>query len=115
MQMLAIYQIPKMPCHKHDTCFLHNGTIISWKSCKQTIVAMSTNHSEIIVLYEASCECAWLHRIIDHIQKSCGIGAIGSPTIIYEDNAACVPQMQTGYIKNNYTKHIFFSKIILPT
>ena len=29
-----------------------------------------------------------------------------SPTIIYEDNAACVTQMQTAYIKSNITKHI---------
>jgi len=29
-----------------------------------------------------------------------------TPTIIYEDNAACVAQIQTGYIKNNLTKHI---------
>ena len=29
-----------------------------------------------------------------------------SPTIIYEDNAACVTQMQTGQIKSNNTKHI---------
>ena len=44
--------------------------------------------------------------MIDHIQTSCGIGSIESPTIIYEDNAACVAQMQTGYIKSNVTKHI---------
>jgi hypothetical protein len=29
-----------------------------------------------------------------------------SPTIIYEDNATCISQMQTGYIKSNITKHI---------
>jgi len=29
-----------------------------------------------------------------------------SPTIIYEDNAACVTQMQIAYIKSNITKHI---------
>ena len=29
-----------------------------------------------------------------------------SPTIIYEDNTACVAQMDTGYIKSNITKHI---------
>jgi hypothetical protein len=86
--------------------FLHGGTSISCKSCKQTLVATSMNHSEIIALYEASHECVWLRRMIDHIQKSCGIGAIKSPIIIYEDNAACVAQMQTGYIKTNYTKHI---------
>jgi hypothetical protein len=58
------------------------------------------------VLHEASCECVWLCRMIDHIQKSCGIGAIESPTIIYEDNVACGSQMQTRYTKTNYTKHI---------
>jgi hypothetical protein len=45
--------------------------------------------------------------MIDYIQKSYGIGAIESPTIIYEDNATCVAQMQTGYIKTNYMKHIY--------
>jgi hypothetical protein len=44
--------------------------------------------------------------MIDHIRKSCGLGTIESPTIIYEDNAACVTQIQTRYIKTNYTKHI---------
>jgi hypothetical protein len=39
-------------------------------------------------------------------KKSCGIGVIESPIIIYEDNTACVVQMQMGYIKTNYTKHI---------
>jgi hypothetical protein len=47
------------------------------------------------VLYEASCEYVWLRRMIDHIQKSCGICEIESPTIIYKDNAACVAQIQT--------------------
>jgi hypothetical protein len=57
-------------------------------------------------LYEASRECGWLRRVINHIQSSCGIHSIESPTIIYEDNAACVAQMQQGYIKSNVTKHI---------
>jgi hypothetical protein len=54
---------------------------------------MSTNHSEIIALYEAARECAWLRRVINHIQVSCGIELIGSPTIIYEDNVAYVAQI----------------------
>jgi hypothetical protein len=78
--------------------FVHGGTIIFWKSCKQTLVVTSINNLEIIVLYDASRECAWLRRMIDHIRKSCGVGAIKSPTTIYEDNAACVAQMQTRYI-----------------
>jgi hypothetical protein len=38
--------------------------------------------------------------------KSCGIGALDTPTIIFEDNAACVVQMESDYIKNNMTIHI---------
>jgi hypothetical protein len=44
--------------------------------------------------------------VINHIQVSCGIEPIGSPTIIYEDNAACIAQMQSSYVKSNVTKHI---------
>jgi hypothetical protein len=44
--------------------------------------------------------------MIKHIQVSCGIEPIGSLTIIYEDNAACVAQMQSGYVKCNVTKYI---------
>jgi hypothetical protein len=73
--------------------FLHGGTAISWKSAKQTLIATSTNHSEIITLSETSRECAWLHRVINHIETSCGICTLESPTIIYEDNATCVAQM----------------------
>ena len=29
-----------------------------------------------------------------------------SPTVIYEDNAACIAQVRGGYIKGNKTKHI---------
>jgi len=86
--------------------FLHGGTAISWKSSKQTLVATSTDHSEIIALYEASRECVWLRRMINHIQQSCDIGSITKPTIIYEDNSACIAQMNAGYIKSNITKHI---------
>jgi hypothetical protein len=56
-------------------------------------VATSTNHSDIITLYEASREYVWLRRVINYIKTSCGICAFESPTIIYEDNAACVAQM----------------------
>jgi hypothetical protein len=86
--------------------FLHGGTAISWKSCKQTLIGTSTNHSKIIALYEATREYSWLRRVISHIQVSCGIDPIRSPTIIYEDTAACVAQMQSDYMKSNVTNHI---------
>jgi hypothetical protein len=40
--------------------FLHGGTSILWKSCKHILIGTSTNHSEIIALYEAARECVWL-------------------------------------------------------
>jgi hypothetical protein len=86
--------------------FLCGNTAISWWSVKQTLVATSTNHSEIIALYEATRECVWLRRMIGHIQKSCGLNIDNTPTIIYEDNAACVAQIHMGYVKSNFTKHI---------
>jgi hypothetical protein len=92
--------------HQTRYVFLNGGTAISWKSSKQTLVITSTNHSEIVALYEASRECVWLRRVINHIQSSCGIHFIESPTITYEDNVACVAQMQQCYIKRNVTKHI---------
>ncbi|KAJ0557485.1 hypothetical protein HanIR_Chr07g0325711 [Helianthus annuus] len=51
--------------------------------------------------------------MINHIQEACGLEQIKKePTIIYEDNAACIAQIREGYIKGDRTKHIspkFFS------
>ncbi len=86
--------------------FLCGGTTISWKSTKQTMVATSTNHSEIIGLFEVSKECMWLRRVIQHVQNTCGLNITPTPAIIYEDNSACVAQIQMGYVKTSLTKHI---------
>ncbi|KAL7148007.1 hypothetical protein ABFS83_06G149700 [Erythranthe nasuta] len=87
--------------------FCYNGAGISWRSTKQTLVATSSNHSEIIALYEAGRECIWLRSVISHIQNSCQLHPVtASPTIIYEDNAACIAQTRGGYIKGDRTKHI---------
>ena len=51
--------------------------------------------------------------MINHIIQACGIGAIDTPTIIFEDNSACVTQMESGYIKSNMTKHII-PKLFYP-
>jgi hypothetical protein len=37
------------------------------------LVTTSTNHSEIIALFEASRECVWLRRMVNHILTTCGI------------------------------------------
>ncbi|KAL1215903.1 hypothetical protein V5N11_029182 [Cardamine amara subsp. amara] len=69
-------------------------------------MATSSNHAELIALHEASRECVWLRLISQHIQSSSGIHINTEPTILYEDNAACVVQTKEGYIKSDRTKHI---------
>ncbi|KAI3821171.1 hypothetical protein L1987_08729 [Smallanthus sonchifolius] len=87
--------------------FTHGGTAISWRSVKQTITATSSNHAEILAIHEASRECVWLRNVIQHINGSCGISSENKePTIIHEDNAACITQLKEGYIKGDRTKHI---------
>ena len=86
--------------------FLQGGTAISWRSTKQSFVATSSNHAEILALHEATRECVWLRSIINHIRKGCGYSAIDEPTTIYEDNASCLDQVVKGYIKGDRIKHI---------
>ncbi|KAL0291394.1 UNVERIFIED_CONTAM: Retrovirus-related Pol polyprotein from transposon TNT 1-94 [Sesamum calycinum] len=93
--------------------FMYGGTAISWRSTKQTLVATSSNHAELIALYVAGHECVWLRSLIHYVCESCELEPIEkSPTVIYEDNAACIAQIKETYIKGDRTKHIspkFFS------
>ncbi|CAM8902209.1 unnamed protein product [Rhodiola kirilowii] len=82
------------------------GTAISWRSQKQTVVATSSNHAEVIALHEASRECVWLKSITQHIRVTSGLSSVNDPITLYEDNAACVAQMKEGFIKSDRTKHI---------
>jgi protoporphyrinogen oxidase len=93
--------------------FTYGGTAISWRSTKQTLTATSSNHTELIALYDTGRECVWLRSIIQHIQEECGLESVReNPTVIYKDNTACIAQIKEGYIKGDRTKHIspkFFS------
>nr|AQY61295.1 Pol [Coffea arabica] len=88
--------------------FTYGGTAISWRSTKQSLAATSSNHAEIIAIHEASRECVWLRSMTHYIRKNCGLssGKENPPTILYEDNAACIAQLKGGYIKGDRTKHI---------
>ena len=62
--------------------FTVGGTAISWRSQKQTLVATSSNHAEIIALHETSKECVWLRSISKHILSSSGINFNSNSTIM---------------------------------
>ena len=87
--------------------FTYGNTAILWRSVKQTMVATSSNHSITLAMHEASRERVWLRSMIQHIRESCGLSSIkNNPTVLYENNAACIAQIKGGYIKGNRTKHI---------
>ena len=48
--------------------FTYGNTAISWRSVKQTMVTTSSNHSEILMMHEASRECVWLRSMIQHFR-----------------------------------------------
>ena len=87
--------------------FTYGGTTISWRSVKQTMVATSSNHSEILAIHETSRECVWLRSMFQHIQETRGLPSIrGNVTVLHENNAACIAQVKGGFIKGDRTKHI---------
>ena len=86
--------------------FICGGTVISWRSTKQSIVATSSNHAETIAIHEASRECVWLRSMIHLIREKCGLECDKVPTTLYEDNAACIAQLKGAFIKGDRTKHI---------
>ncbi|KAL2642242.1 hypothetical protein R1flu_009829 [Riccia fluitans] len=97
---------PHKGCSQTGYVFLLRGIAIFWQSLKQTIVATSSNHAKILMLHEANRECVWLCALREHIQSSCGLERYKEPTVLYEDNATCVHQIQKGYIMGDCTKHI---------
>ncbi|KAM2245772.1 hypothetical protein TB2_006716 [Malus domestica] len=94
--------------------FTVEGTAISWRSTKQTLVTTLSNHVEILALHKATQECFWLRAVVGHIRSSCDLyPSVDVPRTIFEDNATCIEQLKKGYIKGDHTKHIapkfFFS------
>ncbi|CAL9025328.1 unnamed protein product [Prunus brigantina] len=88
-------------CTRPDIAFSVNLLV------SQTLVATSSNHAEILALCEASRECVWLRSLVHHIRKTCDLSSTTkAPTIMYEDNTACIAQIKEGFIKGDRTKHI---------
>nr|GMD07933.1 Copia protein [Ipomoea batatas] len=82
-------------------CFSFGSAFFSWCSKKQemtaqstaeaeyvaanaTLVATSSNHSEIISLHEAVKDYVWLRLVIRNIKKLCGLNkSIDTPTVTF--------------------------------
>ncbi|KAM1599967.1 hypothetical protein ACFX15_023601 [Malus domestica] len=98
---------PHEACFQTGYVFIVGDTTLSWRSTKQTPMATSSNHDEILAMHEISHECFWLKAVIEHIQSTSGLTTVvGLPTMIFDDNATCIEQLKKGYIKGDNTKHI---------
>ena len=74
--------------------------------CKSiNLVAIISNHLEILWIHEASRECVWLKLMIQHIHESCGLSFIKyNVTKLHKYNVACIVQIKGGFVKGNKTK-----------
>ena len=70
------------------------------------MTATSTNHTELIAFHEASQELVWLRIVEPIVLNQAGIALSEEPTIIHEDNSACVSQVAAGFIEADRIKHI---------
>jgi hypothetical protein len=60
---------PHKPRSQSGYVFTYGTTVISWRSTNQTVTTTSSNHAELIILYDAERECVWLRSMIQHIQE----------------------------------------------
>ncbi|GJR62748.1 hypothetical protein Tco_1504910 [Tanacetum coccineum] len=96
--------------------FTGSNAAISWRFIKQTMSATSSNHAKILSIHEASRECVWLRSVTQHIRESCGISSgQESPTVVHEDNAACIAQLKDEYIKGDQPSIFYRSSFSLVT
>ena len=81
--------------------FMQAGAVISWRSAKQPIVAMSSCEAEYIALSEACKEAVWIRKLQKEIQPE----IVKLPVVIFEDNQSTI-KLGNNPIHSNRTKHI---------
>jgi hypothetical protein len=87
--------------------FMAGNGAISWKSKKQTRIATSTAHAELLALYEGGREASWLWRLRTFVEGSTGLMSGNVPPIvIHEDNEACISQVQKDFVRTDASKHL---------
>jgi hypothetical protein len=75
-----------------------HGSLVDWKSKKQTIVAQSTMEAELIASATALRTVNWITGFLTEIGIDNGIG--GSP-LLFKDNQACMTVLTSGNFKSD--------------
>lgn len=80
--------------------FIFQNACISWNSCKQQTVALSTAEAEYMAMASATQEALWLRQLQDELGQG-----VDSPLHIYSDNQSAIKLASTDCYKPK-TKHI---------
>jgi hypothetical protein len=82
--------------------YILNGGVVSWRSCKQSVIAHSTTEAEYMAISEASREGVWIRNFIDEL----GVvpSALDPLEILCDNTGAIALAKEPRYHPN--TKHI---------
>ena len=81
-------------------CYFGLGSaIVSWFSCKQKSVALSSAKAEYMTTSQASCEAIWLNKML-----ICLFGQRLKPTVIYYNNQSCIKLTENPVFHDRFVK-----------
>ena len=81
-------------------CFLLGSSLISWRSKKQSVVALSSTKAEYRALVDTTSELLWLRWLLQDLGVSTSFG-----TLIYCENRSAI-QIAHNDVFHERTKHI---------
>ena len=79
---------------------LLSSAAVTWKSKKQTVVALTTAEAEYVALCAAVQEVSWMRKLLSDLGESYTV-----PTTVREDNQSAIA-IATNPVNHNRTKHI---------
>ena len=81
-------------------CALVGGNLVSWKSKKQSVVALSSSEAEYRAMAHGTCELLWLKTLLQELGFECK-----KPMFLHcDNNSAC--HIATNPVYHERTKHI---------
>ncbi len=76
------------------------GNLVSWRTNKQNLEALSTTEAEAVALCTSVCELIYIRKVLNDFEVK-----VESPIRIYEDNQGTIKLLRN-YRNNSRCKHI---------